>query len=209
MNQWKYVMDSMDAIKQKSNNEVLELVNYQYGYIAWCIGNKKDDEAEKYLKKAVDNLEKLEQKKYKESVLYAYKAAFVGFKIGLDQYKAPFMGPKSLQYAKKSISTDALNALGYMQLGNIAYYTPALFGGNKKDALDHYLMALKIMESNSEYKTNNWNYLNILTTLISAYVDLNQYEEAKKYCIKTLMIEPGFDWVKNNLYPQILKNINK
>ncbi len=208
MNKWKLAMDSIDALKKKTDKDLLDLVNYQYGYIGWCIGNKKTDEAEKYLKKAIDNLEKLEQKKYKESMLYAYKSAFIGFEIGLASYKAPFIGMKSMEYAKKSVSMDALNALGYLQLGNIYYYMPKTFGGSKSEALVYYLKALKLMESSKEYTTSNWNYLNLMATIISTYIELNQYEKAKKYCIKALTIEPGFDWVKNNLYPKVLK-LNK
>lgn len=209
MNQWKHSMDSMNVIKQKTNKELLELINYQYGYIGWCISNKKTVEAEKYLEKASLNLKQLEQKKYNLSMLYAYKAAFVGFEIGLSPYKAPFIGPKSLEYAQKSISLDSLNTLGYMQLGNIAYYTPEILGGSKTEALKHYLKALKIMEKNSELKTHNWNYLNLLGTIIKAYMDLNRNQAAKEYCIKTLSVEPGFDWVKNQLYPQVLKKLKQ
>ncbi|NCC98085.1 MAG: hypothetical protein EOL95_00055 [Bacteroidia bacterium] len=207
MTKWKVAMDSIDAIKQKNNKEVLDLINYQYGYIGWCIGSNKNDKAEKYLKKATDNLKKLEEKKYNESMLFAYRAAFVGFEIGLAKYKAPFIGMNSLKYAKKSVSINASNLLGYMQLGNIYFYMPKMFGGSKSLALEHYSKALKLMESSNDYKINNWNYLNLLVTIINAHVELNQYEEAKKYCIKTLTNEPGFDWVKDNLYPEILKKI--
>jgi len=209
MHRWKTAMDSVDALEQKINKEVLDLINYQYGYIAWCIGSSEEEEAEKYLNKATINLEKLEQKKYNESMLLAYKAAFIGFEIGLAKYKAPFIGMNSLEYAKKSVSIDASNALGYMQLGNIYFYMPKMIGGSKTEALAYYLKALTLMESNEEYKTSNWNYLNLLATIINAYIELNKYEEAKKYSIKTLTIEPGFDWVKNNLYPKILKNSTK
>ncbi|MDP4273484.1 MAG: hypothetical protein Q8907_04320, partial [Bacteroidota bacterium] len=100
MIRWKAAMDSVDALKQKNDKVFLDLINYQYGYIAWCIGSNKTNEAKKYLKKATGNLEKLELKNYNESMLYAYKAAFVGFEIGLAKYKAPFIGMNSLEYAK-------------------------------------------------------------------------------------------------------------
>lgn len=209
MNRWKAAMDSIDVLKTKNNHDLLDLINYQYGYIAWCIESNQEEEAEKYLEKATGNLKQLEQKKYKESMLYAYKAAFIGFEIGLANYKAPFIGMNSLDYAKKSVTIDASNAFGYIQLGNIYLHMPTLFGGSKTEALAYYLKALHLMESNKEYKTSNWNYLNIYATIINAFIDLNQYEDAKKYCIKALTIEPGFDWVKNNLYPKALKNSEK
>ena len=49
MHLWKKTVDEMNAQKVKSNDFRLELLNYQYGYIAWCIGNKKYDLAEVYI----------------------------------------------------------------------------------------------------------------------------------------------------------------
>ncbi|MGQ9820134.1 MAG: hypothetical protein ACUVQ1_09490 [Candidatus Kapaibacteriales bacterium] len=205
MIEWKKVMDSFKA---KTNSEKLELINYQYGYVAYCIDQKKESEAETYIKKAESLLTELEKHKYELSTVYAYKSAFIGFKIGLSPYKAPFLGQESLSYAKKSVTTDTINYFGYIQLGNIAFYTPAMFGGSKKEALKYYLKALQIMQRNSALLKNNWNYLNLLVTIINSYYEIGQYKLAEMYCKKALDIETKFDWVKNNLYPKIKKKLN-
>ena len=57
--------------------------------------------------------------------------------------------------------------------------------------------------ANLEY---NWNYLNMLTTVINAYISVEQYALARQYCQKALTIEPEFDWVKHKLCPLIIKN---
>lgn len=201
MVEWKKFMDSYKA---SSNAQKLDLINYQYGYIAYCIDQEKEAEAEKYLQQAEKFLSDLEKQHYKLSMVYAYKSAFIGFKIGLSLYKAPFIGQESLAYAKKSVSLDGSNYFGYVQLGNIAFYSPAMFGGSKTDAMKYYKKALELMEKNPDLLKNNWNYLSVLATIINAYYELGQYELAKKYCLKTLAIEPQFDWVKNQLYPKIL-----
>lgn len=205
MNVWKRTMDSLENIPRKTTEEEAALVNYRYGYIAWCIGKKDAAQAEKQKDKAKRQVNALEKKGYNPAQLSAYRAAFIGFEIGLAPYKAPFLGSKSLTFAQQAVRLDSLNVLGIVQLGNIAYYTPALLGGSKKEALKHYLSALKIMESPDYDRKYNWNYLNILVTIIQAYIDQNQYEAARKYCIKALKVEPGFDWVKNKLYPQVIK----
>lgn len=205
MLRWKQVVDSIEAKTNKTNKELFEIVNYEYGYIAWCISKKKSKEAQAYLVRAQKKLLVLEQRKQNISMIYAYKAAFVGFEIGMAPYKAPFIGPQSLDFAKKSISQDSTNAIAYFQLGNIAYYTPAVFGGSKTEAVEHYKKALKLMEKNKEYLQHNWNYLNLLATIIKAHIELGFNETARKYCIKTLKTEPNFEWVKNDLYPKTLK----
>lgn len=209
MTTWKNIIDSLESLPFKSNSFRLELINYQYGYIAWCIGEKKEDTARKYLNIAENHMSLLENSKYKLPEIYAYRAAFLGYKIGISPYKAPFLGMRSIEYANKSVSIDSTNVLGYIQLGNIEFYMPAVFGGSKEKALKHYLKALHIMEKDNTIIENNWNYLNLLSTIINAYKEIGNFTVAKDYCIKTLTIAPDFDWVKNKLYPEILKKLSK
>ncbi len=207
MDKWKKAIDSLQLVKPLTSSEKLELVNYQYGYIAWCIDQHKRKEAMTYLTRAENEIKLLEEQACCLSDLYAYKAAFIGFKIGISPYKAPFIGSESFIYAKKSIALDSTNALAYIQLGNIFYYMPALFGGSKAKAIACYKHALNLMDKKYSQVKRNWNYLNLLAAIIIAYNDTEQYETARDYCIKTLEAEPGFEWVKNNLYPEILNNI--
>ena len=192
---------AMDTYKVTANADKLELINFQYGYIAYCIDQDKKEEAKKYMLKAKNLIAELEKQQYKVSTLYAYKSAFIGFDMGISPYKALFIGHESLSFAEKSVAIDETNFFGYIQLGNIAFYTPAMFGGSKTEAIIHYLKALELMEKDPEILKSNWNYLNLLATIINAY------HEQGQYCIKTLSIEPEFDWVKNHLYPKILKRI--
>lgn len=207
MYKWKYSMDSLAAKPAKTNKENLDLVNFQYGYIAWCIGKKKKSEAEFVMNKSKTIVELLEKQKYNLSMLYAYKAAFVGFEIGISPYKAPFLGSQSSDYANQSIALNPKNAFAHAQLGNIALHTPKIFGGSKSEAVQHYIKALILMQADSKNIEDNWNYLNLLASIINTYMELEQFKSAKTYSEKTLTIEPEFDWVKNKLYPEILKNL--
>jgi len=209
MASWKSTIDSIDAIKSKSNTQLLELINYQYGFIGYSLGKKNNEQAAKYLKEAKANVKHLEAEKYELSTLYAYKAAFVGFDIGLSPIKAPFIGPNCMEYAQKSLQLDPSNALAILQLGNVSYYAPKVFGGSKTEAIKHYTHALRVMESHRELRTRNWNYLNLLAVLIIAHLEVDQTEAARKYCVKALAVEPNFHWVKNNLYPKVQKKINQ
>ncbi len=207
MKRWKAVIDLMEKQSIETNKAKLDLLNYQYGYVAYCISNDKDDEAKKYMQKADELIEQLEKVEYNLPLIYAYKAAFVGFEIGISPLKAPFIGPKSSNYARKSTNLDTNNFFGYVQLGNIAYHKPAIFGGSKEEAIEHYLQALKLMEKDKSKLKNNWNYLNLLVAIINTYVSQEKYELAKQYCIKTLTFEPQFKWVKNKLYPEVIEKL--
>lgn len=210
MNKWKNVIDLMEKQSDKSDNFLLELINYQYGYIAWCLGNNTKAEAAEYLKIAEKNLMYLENKSYKLSYINAYKSAFYGFKIGINNFQAPFIGPKSIKSAETAVELDVQNPFGYIQYGNIMNFMPKMFGGSVTKAIDYYLIAIRIMETPFLYNNKkDWNYLNLLALTGKAYQDIEDYEKAKYFYEKTLGIEADFLWVKNNLYPNLIKITKK
>jgi tetratricopeptide (TPR) repeat protein len=208
MTLWASIIDDMHLHRLQSNSFKMELINYQYGYVAWCIGNGKKDLADKYLTMAEKSLSELEKSGYNISLVHSYQSAFNGFRIGLNLLKAPFIGLKSIDFAKLAIQTDGENPYGYIQYGNSQYYMPAIFGGSKTVALEYFKKAEKLMERHKMQIHNDWNYLSLLTLMAQAYTETNNYDSAKAYYLKILKIEPNFLWVKNELYPQFLKTMN-
>ena len=207
MPKWKSIIDIMISVPNKNNEFRLELANYQYGYVAWCIGNDKEDIAEKYLDEAEKNIDFLEKSNYNLSMVYAYKSAFYGFRMGISKWKAPVLGPKSVDYAEKSMKADPNNPYGFIQYANAQYYMPEVFGGSKTLALNYYKKAKELMEKNPGSISLNWNYLSLLTSISQAFVDLNYLQSAKLYYEIILQKEPNFQWVKNELYPQLLAKL--
>jgi tetratricopeptide (TPR) repeat protein len=204
---WKNIVDQIETIKNKNDDLLLELVNYEYGYIAWCIGNKRNEEAKIYLNLAEMNISKLVKNNHNLSMVNSYKAAFYGYRIGLNILLAPFIGPKSMECAKMAIKQDASNPLGHIQYAYIQYYMPSVFGGSKTEALQSFIKAKDLMEKTEKDIYQNWNYLNLLTTIAQTYSDLNDFKTSRIYYEKILKREPGFGWVKNKLYPQLLKKM--
>ncbi len=208
MDQWQATIDKMEKNKQKDNGYLLQLVNFQYGYIAWCISMKDDKKAASYLKLAEKNLAQLEDQNASMASINAYKSAFYGFRIGLSPFKAPFLGPKSVRYSKSAIEQDANNPLGYIQYGNAQFYMPPVFGGSKQVAIEYFYKALHLMEKNKSELNENWNYLNLLVIIGQSYEQTGQLKEAKLIYEKALNIEPQFLFMKDELYPELLKKIN-
>lgn len=208
MKAWKHVIDSMQKEKKKSNAKLLTLVNYQYGYIGWCIGLNNDKEAEAYISVVENNLALLEKNNYRLSMVYAYKSALYGYKIGLSPIRAPYYGPRSIQYAKNSLQLDNENYFAMVQAGNIHYYMPRIFGGSVNEAIRYFLKAKTIMEKDNAEIHQNWNYLHLLTLIAQAYSKADDYQTAKRYYDFILKIEPEFQWIKDELYDDLLKKLN-
>jgi hypothetical protein len=209
MDLWKTVIDSMDAVKGKSKNMMLELVNYQYGYIGYCIGYDKKEEANIYLDLALKNIEYLEREKYNPSLINAYKSAFYGFRILLNKIILPVIGLKSIESARSAVELDKENYFGYVQLGNCEFYIPSALGGSKKEALEYYLKARELIEKKPEDTNENWNYFSLLIVIGQSYYYLDDYVSAKKVYEKILELEPGLLYVRNELYPHLLERMEK
>jgi tetratricopeptide (TPR) repeat protein len=207
MDLWRDVIDRMDTIPEKSNELLLELVNYQYGYIGYCAGFDKKEEAKKYLDLAERNIEILEKCNYNLSVINSYKAAFYGFRIGLNPISAPVNGFRSIDCAKMALKLDSANYLAYVQYGNMKFYMPSALGGSKKVALEYYLKARDLLERETDSITGNWNYLSLQVVLGQTYTYLNDYLSAQKVYDTILKIEPEFLYVKDDLYPKLLKKM--
>jgi tetratricopeptide (TPR) repeat protein len=203
MTEWKAILNEVSTQSNKSNEQVLEHIDYQYGYIAWCMGNKKLAEAKQHLAEGDKNIEFLWKQGYNLSMLNSYKSAFYGYKIGLNKLQAPVLGSKSLNCANESLKLNKNNPYPYIQLGNSEFYMPPLFGGSKSKALEYFQKAEQLMEQDRTNLIHNWNYLSLLVMIANCHKELKQYEKAKIVLQKVLKTEPEFLWVKNELYPEI------
>jgi tetratricopeptide (TPR) repeat protein len=204
MEKWKTAIDKMEKQKTAEPDYLLDLINYQYGYIGWCLGKDKKKEARHYLKLMEENLGELKQQAGETANYHAYFAAVYGFKIGLKTWRAPFLGPKSMKHAEQAIEKDHQNFQANVEMGNIWNHMPKLFGGSYEKARRYYLNAIEIMENSEHYSSeNNWMYLNLLA--ITGQVESKQgnREKAMHLYKKALKIESKFIWVKKELLPSL------
>jgi tetratricopeptide (TPR) repeat protein len=205
MDKWREVINSMEKQQSNDTGYLLELISYQYGYTAWCLGNNKKEDAKIFLSLLENNLTKLERKEGKISAYHAFKAAAYGFKIGLSHWRAPFLGPKSMDHAEKALEKDSMCMQANLEMGNIWNHMPEIFGGSKEKALHYYLKALNIIENDDpQIRKNNWIYLNLLVLAGQTEKEIGNKQKALEYYKKTLEIEHGFIWVKNELLPSLL-----
>ena len=209
MDLWKSVIDRMNDIPDKSNELILELVNYQYGYIGYCLGFDKKTEAKKYLELARKNIDILKKHNYRLSMLYAYNAAFCGFKMGINILSVPHNGFRSYEYVKKALELDSENYLGYVQYGNIEFYMPKTFGGSKQEGLGYYIRAKEILEKNKDGLKDDWNYMAVLLVIGQSYTYLDDFISAKAVYDYILRLEPNFTYVRDELYPELMKKMRE
>lgn len=206
MDKWEMAMNTFADKTNLSNQQKLELVSYYYGYIGYNLGIKNRDKAKIYIEKGdaiIDDLIKT----YPTADAYAFKGAFLGFLIGMNPIKAPFLGQSCSKNVDKALSISISDIQANIEKANILYYSPSAFGGDKTEAKVYYNKAISLFESNSELTTENWLYLNLLTKVAQINTDEKKYNNAKTIYEKIMKIEPNYLYVKNQLYPALLKKL--
>ena len=65
------------------------------------------------------------------------------------------------------------------------------------------------MEKNSKELPDDWNYLSLLISIAETYEVLNDDAHAKLVYEEILNTEPDFKWVRDELYPKLLKKLKQ
>jgi tetratricopeptide (TPR) repeat protein len=207
MAKWENVIRTIEAANNSNTvDQKLELINYYYGYIGWLIGQKQFKKAEMYIPRGEKLIHQVLSVSPKNATAYSFKGSFLGFKIGIDKYKAIYLGSDSKNCINKALELDPQNVQAIIDKGNLLYYSPTFFGGDKREALNYFIKGAKLLEKNKE-TCESWVYLNLLTIIASAYEKTDKLAEAKLTYEKIIRNEPGINWVKNDLYPNLLAKI--
>jgi len=207
MSKWASVIKTIETknipvtIEQK-----LELINYYYGYSGYLLGKKRNDQAQTIIEKGDKLIKQVLIADPKNATAYAYKGSFMGFKIGRNKFKAISLGPESSACINKAFELDSQNIQAIVDKGNMLLHAPKYLGGNKNEALKLFLKGAKLLESRKK-TDQNWFYLNILIQIARTYENQEQTEQAKLTYEKILRKEPDFNWVRNELYPKLIKKM--
>lgn len=209
MEDWHRVIDELKSKKASLSDEQLgELVNFYYGYTGWLLEEGTKKEAKNYIEETDQIIDNLLAKYPKNSDMYAYKAAFYAYKLNLNPIKAPFLGGKSMDNIDRAQETCPKCPHGWIERGNALFYMPKAFGGSKVEAIKAYTKAILYMENEPETLRYNWVYLNVMMVLAQAYEKTENPGMAKTTYDKILKTEPGFTYVRDELYPAFMKTYN-
>lgn len=203
MQAWEKTIGQMETVDLSLHGKI-ELINFYYGYIGYLIGTDQKELAGAYIKKGEKIIHDLLEETPSNATLNAFKGSFISFKIGLNKLKAISLGPQSMRYINQAYNLDPNNVQALADKANMFYYAPSLFGGDKKKAITFYQKAIHQLEENED-TVDNWFYLNLLVQLAQHYEEMKMKKQALSLYEKILRQEPGFVWIKEELYPRLLK----
>lgn len=205
MYKWGAIIQTIETSKPATTvDQKLELINYYYGYIGHLIGKKQYEAAGTMINRGEKLIHQVLRASPDNATGYAFKGSFLGFRMAISKFKVLSLSRESLDDINRAYKLDPQNVQALIDKGNVLFYSPALVGGDKEEALTYYLKASKIIENKKE-TDQNWIYLNLLTTIALAYDKTDRPKDAKFIYEKILRKEPNYRWVKDILYPGILK----
>jgi tetratricopeptide (TPR) repeat protein len=204
---WISVMNDLSEFYKASDNifELFELAKSQYGYMGVLIDRSEFDLARKILPETEKNIQELLKYNPNWADAHGLKAGIYGFKIILFPTQVIFNGPKGKNYLEKASSYNEISASILVEMANYKYHTPALLGGDINEAIKYYEYAIRLFEL-TDQKKHNWQYINTMVWLAISYDKKGENVKAAKLLSKILKLEPDFNWVKNDLYPKIIRN---
>lgn len=201
MNKWSQVISNMELEKRTTINDKLELIEYYYGQTGYLIGNNQKEQAKSNISKAETLINEAIKTEPFNATALAFKGVFFAYQISINKLKAPIMGPLSMKYIKMAYETDNNNIQALSDMGNMLYYAPAIFGGDKQQGIAYIEQAIQSIEQRKlTYK--NWHYLNLMVTLARFRKETGENKSAIEIYKKLLGIEPNFIWVSKELYPK-------
>lgn len=204
MQAWEKTIRRMETVDLSSHGKE-ELLNFYYGYIGYRIGTGQKKLAGEYVKKGEKIIDVLLEEDPSNATLNAFKGSFISFKIALNKLKAVALGPQSMRYINQAYKLDSNNVQALTDKANMFYYAPSIFGGDKKKAIVFYKKAIHQLEENQD-TVDNWFYLNLLVQLAKHYQEMKMKKEALSLYEKILEQEPRFVWIKEDLYPKLIKD---
>lgn len=201
---WKQLVEKHYKIYEAgpSNKNLYQLVIAQHGLLNATMPDKDEELFNKYYEQTKDNLDKLIEDTYETGNAKALLSSIYGLEMAYISWKGIYLGPKSSSNLEEAIKLAPSSPLVWQIYGSSKFFTPSMFGGDKKEAVHAYEKSVQLYEADPGLTKSNWRYLDALAWLGQSYQQTGEIQKAKKTLEKALSVEPEFGWVKYVLLPK-------
>ena len=186
----------------KSKEARFKLARAYHGYLNATMADENEEAFEAKLEPAKELLEQLIEENPGWGEPKAVLSSVMGLEMAYSPMKGAFLGMKSNGLMGKAMKEDPDSPLVMKLYGGSKQYTPAMWGGNKKEAAEYLEKAVKGYEASGATQYN-WEYADALANLGIVYTSLERNSDAKTTFEKAIAYEPDFYWVKASLLPQL------
>jgi tetratricopeptide (TPR) repeat protein len=193
-----------DRARQNGNYETFALY-----YLALCeyrlatLFAATPDKKAQCINRTIEHLKEAIELEDNFSDAYALLASAYGQKLGLKPHLGMALGPETKTVLEKSKRLDGNNPRVVLADGMSDYYTPAMFGGDKKRAISKMEQALELFakEEIRDPFQPSWGYDEAYAHLGIMRQEAGDIEGARKAFVKALEVNPNNGWVEKHLLP--------
>ncbi len=193
-----------DRVRQNGNYEIFALY-----YLALCeyrlatLFAATPGEQAECINRTIEHLKEAIELEDNFSDAYALLASAYGQKLSLKPHLGMALGPETKRVLEKSKRLDGNNPRVVLIDGMSDYYTPAMFGGDKKRAISKMEQALELFakEEIRDPFQPSWGYDEACAHLGIMRQEGGDTEGAREAFVKALDVNPNNGWVKSQLLP--------
>ena len=193
-----------DRVRQNGNYEIFALY-----YLALCeyrlatLFAATPGEQAECINQTIEHLKEAIELEDNFSDAYALLASAYGQKLSLKPHLGMALGPETKRVLEKSKRLDGNNPRVVLIDGMSDYYTPTMFGGDKKRAISKMEQALELFakEEIRDPFQPSWGYDEACAHLGIMRQEDGDIEGAREAFVKALDVNPNNGWVKSQLLP--------
>lgn len=208
-NAWNRGISAMEESWENNPEEgeyLFELVRSKYGYIGFLMSIEEKN-VESKIDKLIKQAEELGAFEAYRSHSEAFRGALLAIKIGDSPFRALALGPKSEKALKNAIALNPVNPQAWVEMGNLKFHAPGLFGGSASKAIACFEKAVELYDEMPSLRTDNWQYLHALCWMGLAHEQEENYKRARDCYEKALRFAPDFLWAKEELLPDVVRKL--
>jgi len=164
-----------------------------------------EDRRERTLNDAIDHLKTATDQAPKMADAWALLAGCYGQMMGLHPMRGMYLGPKSSNAMDTAKRLAPKNPRVWIISGTQEYFTPSLFGGDKKQALTQFKKAARLarQETVDDPLPPSWGHAEAYAWIGLAQMNAERYAEARAAFEDALEVNPDYGWVKAVLLPKL------
>lgn len=202
---WGPEITGYSQMKNLTLDDKLELCNYLYGFLSVAVEKEGKEVVERWFSLWIQYLSELEKAGTALSTTLVYRSALAAYKTMLYPGKAVTYAVQSMKLVDQALEADAENPLAVGLKGNMKFYTPAIIGGSKREAVEYYSRAVAILEHEC-LPVYRWNYTALQLCLVEGYEKTNQLDKAIALARKCLAANPDYVVMRDTVLPRLLKS---
>jgi tetratricopeptide (TPR) repeat protein len=210
--------DISGRIKNNQAAADLWLLTYYAGLAEYRIASyyqyekKEDGTAFKHLELSINYLQKSKELKKDFPENYALISSCYGSMLSMSPWKGFYLGPMAGKEMNAAVTLGRKNPRVWLLKGIGTFYTPETFGGGKDKAIRELKIAERLFTENTVIDSGilpSWGYEEVYIWLGNFYKDKGDLNSALVQYEKALKIKPDHAWVRKNLLPDLMVEINR